>query len=120
MSVTLATIYANVRRDTGLTGSTTVSDTEDMPRWTRDAYAEIMRLNPYLRIKADGSMLARTLASGETSLPDELDEVQTAVEAYVAFRVHRMSNEDERGRSRAAEAYNRFLSILGLPTAPQE
>ena len=119
MSVTLTTIYANVRLDTGLVASTTISDTTDMPRWVREAYSEILRLTPFRRLKASGALLARTLADDATELPDELDDVQGAVEAYVAFKVHVKSNEDERGRARAVEAYNRYLTIIGIPPAPE-
>ena len=120
MSVLLSTVYANVRRDTGLVGSTVVSDTDDMPRWTREAYAEIMRLTPHRRLKSDGTLLARTLGSGETSLPDELDDVQVAVEAYVRFKVWSKSNADERDRQRAGESYNVFLATIGLPQVPAQ
>jgi len=119
MSVTLATIYASVRLDTDLTSSTTVSDVNDMPRFCRDAYRDIMRRKGELRLKADGTLLDATLSTTATSLPDELDFLQDAVEAYVRFRVHGMSGKDERQAALAREAYAQYRDILGdaVPTA---
>ena len=120
MSTTFATIFKNVRLDASMKGSVAVSDVEDLTRYVLDAYAEVMRLRPDIRLKTDGTMLARTLASTASTLPDELDELRAGVESYVRFRVHSKSGKDEQQAAQSSAALQQFYNALGIATsAPQ-
>ena len=120
MSVSFITIFKNARADASMKGSVAVSDTDDLTRYVFDAYAEVMRLRSDLRIKTDGTLLSRTLATGSSSLPDELDDLAAGIEWYVRFRIHSKSGKDEQQAAQSAAALQMFYAALGISTfAPQ-
>ena len=116
MSVQFATLFKNARLDTSMKGSVAVSDPDDLRRYAFDADAEVMRLRPDLRIKNDGTMLTRTLASTSYSFPDELDDLCHAIESYIRFRMHSKSGKDEQQAAQSSSALQMFYVALGVST----